>query len=287
VLCAMDFNKRAKQGLSLKSVYVCKSYYDWEGQKFVPFKPDEDLKTAILNPNPIPDLVAPTPTNGHAQTNGHGHGVDVEIKIEKKRCEKEDLSNEAELERALKQIAELQKENEQLRKRAASKMTGDKPLPKNWPAELTFTPSPIWDTLEAEMKHKVYLDGMLDVEIRKTTEQPAGENAFGLFSRRELTKGTVIGEYSGFVQIRTPTISNFRRAVLFKDETDEIEISAADGGNETRFINDCSSRNSAPNVTFQKMKIGGCYHIVVVTLKDIMVDQELLADYAGIDNQSA
>jgi len=101
----------------------------------------------------------------------------------------------------------------------------------------------------------------------------------GLFSKRLISKDTIIGEFSGNVQQQSNSSSK-NTVVLFSENDVTIEIDATRAGNETRFINDFRGKDVEPNVKYQQIRFGGCWRVFVTTIKDIEPNQEIIADLA-------
>jgi len=268
VLCSNDYNKRVKQGHSLKNVYVCKAFYLWETNKFQTLKLDEDIKSTIVG---YP--------NCDVQMNGD-HKPEKKPKLTELQLITSELQAKGKaLEKAHLQVVQLKQENEQLRDQLLAAKKKERILPINWPIDIIYTPTLIWDSLTADAKQKVYSDCIGDVEIRpvmKKSHPAYTESQLGLFTKKNLPKDTIIGEYTGFVQQR---IDNSKHtATLHSDDGCTVEIDASKAGNETRFINDFRGKEAEPNVKYRQMRFGGCWHVFVVTIKDIESNQEVVAD---------
>jgi len=151
-------------------------------------------------------------------------------------------------------------------------------LPHNWPLDIQYASSLVWDSLASDVKQKVCTQCIEDVEIKSHPTQAQ----FGLFAKKDLPKESIIGEFTGVVQQRMDNTNSKSPAVtLFLDESTIIEIDASKVGNETRFINDFRGRESEPNANLQQIRFGGCWYVLVVTTKTIETSQEILVDFGA------
>lgn len=135
-------------------------------------------------------------------------------------------------------------------------------------------------------KHKYYIANKnefhnlqekyhLKIKNNKTAPVEIRECRYGLglFTKETIRSGTLIGEYTGYLQHGNgdeyswdyPEIPGFP----------ELEISALKAGNEMRFIN----HNYKPNCIAEHFPVDGMYIIIIISSKYIKQGQQLFLDY--------
>ncbi len=115
----------------------------------------------------------------------------------------------------------------------------------------------------------------------------AGQPAFGLFARRALEAGELVGNYTGLAEERDsarPYGSEYIMSLPVPQKgggTLHVDVDAEKVGNESRFINDYRSVAKRPNVQFHyyRSEHAGEAAVGVVVLAPIAAGDELLIDY--------
>jgi len=253
VLWESEFRQREQKGQSLQNVFYCTTFYNPHSNTF---------KSLLCGPD---DNIYHTSLYDTAES------------------DEEDLEQQLLIERSKTQL--LMTElclTQSLSGPLSEKKTK---LPKNWPHNVQYTPTLLWDD---KIPHKVkdflcqdFCDDVEVLAVPKDTDHPA-KGQFGLFAKRDLADGKIIGEYTGKVMLSDRDESDKRYlSILYEDDNIAVDIDAGKCGNETRFINDYRGAAKAPNVKYQRMKFGGCWHILIITKKKIKKGKELLGDYGG------
>ncbi len=107
------------------------------------------------------------------------------------------------------------------------------------------------------------------------------EMEYGCFANRLIKKNEFIGEYTGLVRPYTLWTSNLNeycfRYPLYKTFFFVYTIDAKMQGNETSFINHSNTPNCEAVALWHK----GLYHMCLIALKDISINDQLFYDYGN------
>ena len=153
---------------------------------------------------------------------------------------------------------------------------GERPqrLPPNWPESVQVRNSL---SFRGTRTPKSSLNTGVSIREIRDPEHPAcGE--CGLFSAQSFAQFDVIGEYVGKVMDQAKFAMEGGPYVA---ETCGMKINAEHEGNEVRFINDYRGIGESANVTFRGAFLNCKPHLLVIAMRDVEPDEELLVDYGS------
>jgi len=103
--------------------------------------------------------------------------------------------------------------------------------------------------------------------------ESSNKKGFGVFAASDIPPGTLIGEYTGYLQTGCgdPYSWDYPEIPGYP----ELELSALKGGNETRFIN----HSFQPNCLAEHFPLEGIYVIIILSINTIKAGSELFLDY--------
>ena len=146
--------------------------------------------------------------------------------------------------------------------------------PKNWLSNLHY--KNFLDYTGVKISKKPFIEG---VEIRRINNisHPVN-NHFGLYATKEWEPIEIVGQYTG--ELKTGDVGGRYVASITPYTTHSLyHIDAENIGNEMRFINDYRGISSEPNVKLTSTFIDRLPRVIVITIKPIHIDEELLLDY--------
>jgi len=158
-----------------------------------------------------------------------------------------------------------------------------KVVPTNWPSDLLYTRNTVWRVSE---RYRDYFQSMIDcqVAIGHVTEEDSNDGSrTGLFATKDIPSGTILGEYTGYIGLRSlpedDDVDDDKGArfiqVLYHDEEVKAVIDSNVAGNEFRFLRACSG-DQVPNVKTVPIWTAAKWHLIVFTIRDIKLGEELL-----------
>jgi len=125
-----------------------------------------------------------------------------------------------------------------------------------------------------------FLPSFVEIQqIANNTHPAFGQ--FGVFSKIQLERGYVLGEYTGVVKLTNLKKTSGYASILYEDGTHSIDVDAVEAGNEFRFLNDYRGVSATPNVKLFATVFNGEYHIAVTIIKRVNKGEELLVDYGS------
>jgi hypothetical protein len=158
---------------------------------------------------------------------------------------------------------------------------------EGWPAEVSYTHTPDMSDVSPADKRLLRQDYLPGVAIRRVTDpaHPAcGQN--GLYATAGFQVGDVLGEYTGKVmpghwggEYVTRLWNTGANSDYFRPGVDAQKI-----GNELRMINDFRGVPGATghNCKFSRAAIRGFRAALIVAIKPIAPNEELLLDYGEV-----
>eukprot|EP01119_Soliformovum_irregulare_P023040 TRINITY_DN7984_c1_g4_i1.p1 TRINITY_DN7984_c1_g4~~TRINITY_DN7984_c1_g4_i1.p1 ORF type:complete len:680 (+),score=219.80 TRINITY_DN7984_c1_g4_i1:161-2200(+) len=170
-------------------------------------------------------------------------------------------------------------------------------FPENWPKSVHFSRKILWRDISEMVRDYLSSSQVPTVEIQEI--EATGGSEFGLFAARDISRGSIIGEYTGYLSINDEVqdeiqdeiqdesddeksngnggkkVDKFRR-VLFEDEEVSVSIDAAMAGNEMRYIRQPRGKEAA-NSKFVSVALNGEWRLIVMATTDIPQGIEILA----------
>jgi len=155
-------------------------------------------------------------------------------------------------------------------------------LPKNWPNSVLYTPNSVWRVSE---QFRDYFNSHIESKYEIRNLDPSNSKSrFGLFTTVDLEQGSILGEFTGYVNVSDvtdePGLSRFVHT-LFEDEELHVKIDSNTAGNEFRFVSKVSNGGNA-NVKFVPVWLESKWLLLVVTIAAVEKGQELLADFGTV-----
>jgi hypothetical protein len=146
--------------------------------------------------------------------------------------------------------------------------------PKNWDTKILYT-----NTLNyqgSKLKKGTFISG---IEIRDITDisHPVCGGK-GVYSTQKWETFDIVGQYTGEIKLD----SKGGEYVAFLQDVNTHTFYSVDAkakGNELRYINDYRNIASEPNVKLTITYIDKMPRVLIIVIKDIGVDDELLLDY--------
>jgi len=174
---------------------------------------------------------------------------------------------------------------------------GEAPLPHNWPSDLVYTSSLIWDEITPEFKTNfedtIQITPMVEVhefigeedgeEVKEEVDKKIKIKEYGVMSKVALAEGVWLGEYSGEVQnivnVEDDTFSFFLYETP-KDKNNKSSqyvVDASKHGNELRYLRKTSTDYS--NCRLYRIWVDGTIRLFLQVTKEIAgAGEELLLD---------
>lgn len=106
-------------------------------------------------------------------------------------------------------------------------------------------------------------------------EEVSKSVGFGVFAKSKISKGVMIGEYTGI--LRSKGGSDANNDYLFATRYGRsFSLDARDAGNEIRFVN---HSHLHANAVFLSVFHGGLWHVIIIADREIQAGEQILFDY--------
>jgi hypothetical protein len=133
------------------------------------------------------------------------------------------------------------------------------------------------DIIEKSRNHTI--DGVV-VRDLPTNHVLSGQQ--GLFATVKFNRFDIIGEYTGKITGEDKLSGHYLACLeSSKDNHVSLGVDSEFNGNEMRFINSYLNIDFSPNVMMKTAYISTYPHVMIIVIREIEVDEEILLDYGS------